>query len=428
MQLKQPRRIYDALATASCTLLTAAPHAGLAADPWKVDSGMLIYAEQDRVNVVEPAVSARSSLGDDEFLSFKLVYDTMSGATPNGASATDKPQSFTSASGQSQYTVDANKLPTRSFSDSRFAGSVDWEKPLSRYMRTILGASLSSETDYTSLGLSANFAWDINNKLTTLAAGVALSDDLVQVRGTIPDGLTQVPAYTPTANGGEGDGEGEGMASKSKTLTDLLLGVTQVVNRRTLTQLNYSYGQSNGYLTDPYKILSVVDGTSGETLDYRFEKRPDTRTRQAIFWKSVLHLPQDVVHFSYRYYWDDWNVQAHTFDLTYRFDTGNQWYLAPHLRYYTQTAADFYKHSLVDGQTLPQFASADYRLAAMKSMTYGLKVGLPIDAKSELGMRVEYMQQTGDNHPGDAIGVQRSQDLYPGLNAYIISLTYKTDF
>jgi hypothetical protein len=433
MQLKKQRKIQAALATASCTLLTATPQLVNAADDWKIDAGVLNYAEKDRVTVVEPAIFAKKSLGDDEYLNFKFVYDAMSGASPTGASPTDKPQSFSTPSGQSQYTVQPNELPKRSFSDERIAGTVEWEKPLSRTFRSILGGSFSSENDYSSLGLSSNFAWDVNNKLTTFAAGASLSLDQVEVRGTIPDGLALLSTISPVIGGGEGEGEnegegGEGMQSKSKTLTDLLIGVTQVLTRRTLMQLNYTYGLSDGYLTDPYKILSVVDGTSGETLDYRYEKRPGSRTRQAVYWKTVYHLPEDVVHFSYRYYWDDWNVQAHTFDLTYRFELGGGSYLAPHLRYYTQTAADFYHHSLVDGQPVPQYASADYRLAEMQSTTYGLKLGLPLDRHSELALRAEYMQQTGNNHPNDAIGLQRNQDLYPGLDAYILSLTYTTKF
>lgn len=430
MQLKNPGKIREILSATSCTLLATSPQQVHAGDDWKLEAGVLNYAEKDRVTVVEPAITGKRSLGDDESLNVRLVYDTMSGASPNGATATDKPQSFTTASGQSQYTVPANELPMRKFSDDRFAGSLDWEKPLSRYLRAILGANLSSESDYSSFGLSSTFTLDLNNRLTTLTAGAALNADQVQVRGKFPVGLAQIPPYSPSAQGGgeEEGGEEEAMDSKSKNLADFLVGVTQVLSRRALTQLNYGYGLSNGYLTDPYKMLSVVDGSTGETLDYRFEKRPDSRTRQTLLWKTVYHFPADVLHFTYRYYWDDWDIQAHTFDLNYRFELGKGAYLAPHLRYYSQTAAGFYRHSLIDGQALPQFASADYRLAEMKSKTYGLKLGMPVDRRSEWALRAEYMQQTGNSHPNDAIGVQRAQDLYPGLEAYIFSLTFTTKF
>ncbi len=459
MQLKKANSIRDALATATCSLLAATAQQAKAED-WKIDSGLLSYSEKDRISVLEPVINGKLSLGDDAYLNLKFAYDTMSGASPNGASATDKAQTFSSPSGRGSYSVPANTLPTRAFSDQRVAGSVDWEKPLTRTLRSTLGASASTENDYSSLGISTNFAWDLNRKLTTLNLGVALNADQIAVHGTIPTGMTATAGLATTAGTGNtaqaatvtkasgpasssssqssssnrtqenevGEG-GEGpVDTRNKNTSDLMFGVTQVLSRRLLTQLNYSYGQSSGYLTDPYKVLSVVDPLSGETTGYRYEKRPETRTRQSLYWKGVLHLPQDVLHLSYRYYWDDWGIVSHTMDLSYRFELGGGFYLAPHLRRDTQTAADFYRHSLVDGSTMPQYASADYRLAAMQSNTYGFRLGLVMNNDSELGLRAEYMQQTGDSHPADAIGVQRSQDLYPGLQAYIFSLTYSTKF
>ncbi len=432
------RPIRDALAVASYALLAGNAHPAQAREHWNVDSGVLDYSEKDRVSVVEPAVNANLSLGDDENFNVKFVYDTMSGASPNGATATDKTQTFSSASGGNQYIAGANQLPMRTFSDERVAGSLEWDKRWHRTSRSILGASASTENDYASLGLSATFALDMNRKLTTLSMGAALDADQVRVRGTFPGGLTQTTQIatftqasgsTNTQNSNDGNsGNAAHVETRDKTLWDFFVGVSQVLNRRTLTQLNYSYGLSNGYLTDPYKIISVIDGSTGETMNYRYEKRPDARTRQSLYWKTVVHLPRDVVHFSYRYYWDDWNIASGTFDLTYRMEFGRGIYLAPHARRYTQSAAEFYRYSLIDGPDYPRFASADYRLAAMRSNTYGFKLGIPLAGHSELGVRAEYLRETGEQHPADAIGVQRNQDLYPGLQATIFSLTYTTKF
>jgi hypothetical protein len=63
----------------------------------------------------------------------------------------------------------------------------------------------------------------------------------------------------------------------------VLVGVTQVMSRNWVAQLNYAYDRSQGYLTDPYRILSGVDG-SGSVTGYRYESRPDTRVRQSLYW------------------------------------------------------------------------------------------------------------------------------------------------
>ena len=51
--------------------------------------------------------------------------------------------------------------------------------------------------------------------------------------------------------------------ARPRTSTDLLVGVTQILSRRSLVELSYSYGKSDGYLTEPYKLLSVVDPVTG---------------------------------------------------------------------------------------------------------------------------------------------------------------------
>ena len=63
-----------------------------------------------------------------------------------------------------------------------------------------------------------------------------------------------------------GDGRNKLGGSDSKDVLDLLLGFTQVLNRTTVLRVNYSYSDSSGYLNDPYKILSVVDPLTGDTL------------------------------------------------------------------------------------------------------------------------------------------------------------------
>ena len=76
---------------------------------------------------------------------------------------------------------------------------------------------------------------------------------------------------------------------QSKDVTDLLIGVTQVLNRHTIVQFNYSLSQADGYLTDPYKVLSVVDPVTGNPVAgpagsglYRLSVRePARHSRQA---------------------------------------------------------------------------------------------------------------------------------------------------
>jgi len=426
MQLNNGRSIRQALAVATCTLLGTAPQSGHAADNaenWRVDGSILYYSEQDRVTVIEPVVFARRTFADDSALTLRLVYDSMTGASANGATLTNAPQTFTSPSGTSTYTTPANQTPLHQFSDQRVALAAEWEKPVNRMRRYVYGATISTENDYQSFGLSTTLLQDFNDKLSTFTAGLAGSYDLVQPIGGVPTPMQLLSTVVPSSGGDEGgDGGGKGKAS-----LDGIVGFTQVLTRRLLTQFNYSIGYASGYLTDPYKVLSVINAT-GATVDYRYESRPDTRIRQSLYWKTVYHLPHDVVHFSYRHYWDDWGVSADTVDLHYRLELWKGSYLQPHVRYATQNAADFYIHSLLNTNPAPVHASADYRLGDLVTTTVGLKFGLPVGKSSELSLRVESMTQSGNSHPADAIGIQKGFDLFPTIHSSIAQLTYTGRF
>lgn len=422
---KKQAAIRNALAMATSSLLMNSVNAaGTAAgsNHWEVDSSVLYYDEQDRVQVIKPVLSARKEISDEHFLTVRAVFDTMTGASPNGAAPSSQAQTFTTPSGKDSYTVKANDYPMRDFSDTRVAGSISLESPLSRMVKRTLGLNASVESDYTSLGGSATLAKDINNRLTTLTGGVAVSLDFVTPDSATPQGLSVMPAPGSGSGGGEEDDEGEG-SGEQKVIVDLLFGITQVVNARTITQLNYGLGLSSGYLTDPYKILSSVDSSTGLPVDYLYEKRPDSRLRNSLYWHTAHQFNEDSIHFAYRYYWDDWGIKAHTADLKYRFELGGGHYLQPHLRYYQQSAADFYHHSLVDGEPIPSYASADLRLAEFNSSTIGLKYGMPLMG-GDFSVRVEKMTQEGDSHPSNAIGDQRNHDLFPTLKASIIQVSY----
>jgi hypothetical protein len=432
MQLSDNVSVRRALALATCTLLGTPSHEALAEvapDNLRVDTAVLYYSEQDRVTVVEPVLFMRTKIGEDSFRNVRLVYDAMTGASPNGATATSTPQTFTSPSGSSSYTTPAGETPLHDFDDKRIAVSVDWDKPLDRLKRVNYGISASVEEDYMSFGLSTTLTQDLNDKLTTLTYGIAANLDLVSPTGGAPKPMQLMSAVVvPPPDSGEDEDEGEGEDSETKTGVDAIFGVTQVLTRRALTQLNYSIGLSSGYLTDPYKVLSVVDGTTGTTVDYRFESRPDSRLRQSLYWKTVYHFDSDVVYFSYRYFWDDWGIRAHTADLHYRLELGGGFYLQPHLRYSKQTAADFYHHSLVNTAPVPDYASADYRLGELLTTTAGLKFGVPTGKNSDFSLRIESMTQSGDSYPADAIGIQRDFDLFPTVKTAIVQLTYTGRF
>jgi len=446
MQLKNHRSndksIRNALTTATCTLLSGGISGqSLAADtapaaPLEYDSALLYYSETDRVTAIEPVLSIRQTLNEDEFINYRIVVDSLTGSSASGAVPMPFSQTFTQPSGNKTYRTNANETPLDpSFKDTRVALNIDWEKPLSRTLKRNLGANLSREYDYTSLGASASFSQDINTRNTTLTGGISLSYDLVAPVGGVPLGMTTMPDFAVGEKILEGNDD-------SKTVIDLLFGVTQVINRSTLMQLNYTIGLSNGYLSDPYKILSIIEDDQlaanyGEIINqnandgasYRYEARPDSRAGQSLYWKVVHQFEEDVINTSYRYYWDDWGISSHTIDVRYRYEISGGHYLQPHFRYYTQNEADFYSPYLLDNNNAAaevKEASSDYRLGKMTATTIGLLYGMPLGPTSELTFRSEVMTQSGDEPA--KFGALENQTLFPDVDAVIVQIGYSVQF
>jgi hypothetical protein len=427
---KSLRQIGTPLAAATCALLGQGVPGKVEAQelmPWDIDASLLIYSESDgRVRDTSLNARARKEIREEKWLDLTLAIDSLTGASPSGAVPAGTVQTFTNPSGNAQYAIGAGaQALDSSFLDTRTALSASWQTPIKRLSLLSVGMTLSDEYDYTHTGVNASLARDFNNRNTTLSFGLALANDSID-----PVGGSPVPLAPMLGLGNTSNKRGGG----SKDVTDFLLGVTQVLNRRTIVQLNYSLSESDGYLTDPYKILSVVDpvtgnpvaGPAGSGLNrYLYESRPNTREKQSLYGLLKRDFDGNVLETSYRYLTDDWDVVSHTFEVRYRWSLGDDRYLQPHVRFYRQTAADFYRTVLFDGRPLPAYATADHRLGEFDGLTVGLKYGHATARGGEWSARVEYYTQTGTPTPGSAVGALAGYELYPDLNALIAQFSYK---
>ena len=441
------------LATAATGLL-AGTHAHAQEAPADVptttlDTGLLYYHENGRVRAIEPDFNLSQQINENSLLSLGFTVDSVTGPTPLGAVPSTLPQSYvrpykiiplgtpvtvTTASGGSVVTlvppatgattqtlaatrtVPANTYPLdNSFQDLRYAVNAGWQQTLDAGFTVNGGLTYSKEHDYRAETVNLGVSRDFNQHNTTLNAGVNYESDLSFPLGGTPTPLTVM------------NGEWKGPDAR-RSEVDAVLGLTQVMTRRWLTSLSYSYSNSHGYENDPYKIISVVDSISGQPVSQLYENRPDHRRKQSVYLENKIHLSKDIVEVDLRGYRDDWGIKSITADLRYRYMLPGDLYLEPHARYYKQGAANFYDYYLVEGQPLPEYASADTRLANFHALTYGLKFGLPLDVGSEVSIRIEYYEQIGNGSPGFAIGQLRQQNLFPTLTAVTVLLGYSYAF
>jgi len=413
MQLKNNKKsVYQSLAIATCTLLSNLPqniHAHeVEGEDLDYSTSFLDYVESGRVKVREIDQTLKWLMNDDITLSGTFVFDSITGSTPTGAlkpngaaAATSTTASGTAVAGgfggggsQTAKFLD----PLSPIVDRRVAVNGQIEHALDRSTKYKAGVLFSSEDDYTSIGVNGTYSMEVNNKLTTLDAGLGFSYDVIDPidRSPAPDRLANVNDTFALKNG-------------EKSTHDISVNATQILNHRTIVKLGFTTGIVKGYLSDPYKVVTLRNEISGLAEQYFFERRPDSRTRNAILF-NISHQPfeNDVIQASYQYFWDDWDINAHKIDVRYRWGFGRS-YLMPHFRFYHQSAAFFYTRFLdrgngenpdargtPSGVNAPDYASADSRLDKLNTLTLGIKYGIE-GPLGHLRMRWEFLRQNGSD-------------------------------
>jgi hypothetical protein len=386
-----------------------------------VDTAILFYKEDGgRVQAIEPVTGVTYNAANGAIYSGKFTYDTLTGASANGATRAAIPQTFmapidntggsegsdssTGASGT--YITPAGKLPVdKGFKDHREAVDLGVTWPVTERIKFSAGGSASWETDYTSYSGRASISADLNNKNTNLSLGVNFEHNQSKPFYGIPTGLA-------------GMGESTVGTSRTKNVFNVVAGVTQVLTPNWLVQLNYSFGRSTGYHTDPYKLVSLIDPSSGDPFWYIYEKRPDKRVRHSVYLGTKLAIGSLVTDASARYYHDDWGVDSLTFELSEHVPVGRSFYVEPTVRYYHQSAAKFFRHYLMLDEPTPSYVSADSRLDKFDALTFGIKAGAHISDKVEVYGAAERYVQYGKTFDRSAQGNLAKYDLFGGTKSF----------
>lgn len=388
------------------------------------DAALLVYQEDDhRVRAVESTAALTWNAPSGMIVSGKFTYDSLTGATPNGAVRAGRPQSFfpprksrfiggglgtipdteTGASGR--YTVAPNQLPVdKGFKDNRKAYDLGVTLPLGESLKLSVGGAASVETDFTSYSARTSLAKDLWGKNTTLSLGFNYERDSIRPFTGVPRALSYM-------------GDRIVGYARIKQIYSVVAGVTQIITPSWLVQLNYSYGDSRGYHTDPYKIFTLVDVATGDPFIYLYERRPDRRERSSIYAATKFALGSAVTDASVRWYHDSWGINAMTYALSQHAPVGRAGYVEPGLRFYRQTAARFFAPFLGADVPTPPYLSADSRLSRFHAWTFSLKAGAHLTSRLELYGAAERYVQEGARFDRTAPGALARTDLFAGTRS-----------
>jgi Protein of unknown function (DUF3570) len=360
---REKRRARKASGRPSLPLLAAsagvlAAHGAQAQS--QIDARVLYYKESGgRTQVIDPVVNVHQDLGEAwGTLDLLLAYDSISGASPTGGYPSV--DVTTSASG---HTIAAGSIPQASYNDRRKSVGLAWGRKIGSNLPSI-DVSYAKENDYTARSVGLSDAWTFAGGRGTLHGGVDFSSDIV----------------APVTNNLQLPKKQQGFA----------LGGTWILGERDLVDLSASLMKQSGYLDDPYKIVPV--GTPGNFVEMP-EHRPDSRNRKAVVAKvGHYFLWGGALKATYRYYWDDWSLKAHTLELQYDHRLNEDWLVSPTVRLYTQSAASFWGNTFAAKQ---EFMSSDYRLAALSSILGGLAVKHKMSESVDVNLGFTVQSQVG---------------------------------
>ncbi len=283
--------------------------------------------ELDRYDIDVHQFQLVSPLGRNMSLHVDANYESLSGASPWFTSRSLDGEPVVNLSGPSGINDRRTELSVGSryyLENGSFAGNIGY----------------SEENDYRASYFSLNGERHYNNDLTTVSAGLSYSSD--EIFPTDAELFNRVQ-------------------DEDKQSTSLFISVSQIINQLSSFQSALSFTEQSGFLNDPYKLRDI---------------RPDDKTQ--IAWSNSYRRffvsANAALHVNYRYYHDDFGISSHTSDLSWHQNLGRTFQLVPQLRYYSQSAADFFTNVDDFLSPLSEYQSSDYRLSAFGAVSGGFSV------------------------------------------------------
>ncbi len=270
----------------------------------------------------------------------------------------DSTRSINGSFGADYYTsastdmIDNNRSSASS-KDVRGYGSIGYQKKnLNNGLTYGARLGFSAEYDYTSFNGGLNLAKEFNNGNSEIAlSGQAFVDSWIPY---FPRELRR-EVSVPTTSRNSFNGQ---------------LTWSQILNRRMQVALSAEVIYMKGLLSTPFHRVYFADQSRHD-----IERLPGSRIKFP-FSVRMNYYPLDnlVLRSYYRYYTDDFGINAHTVSIETPVKLNDEWTLSPFYRFHTQTAADYFA-PFETHLSSQEFYSSDYDLSALATQKFGMGIG-----------------------------------------------------
>ncbi|MFT4665582.1 MAG: hypothetical protein ACI8YQ_003527 [Polaribacter sp.] len=300
------------------------------------------YYNQDGDNA-----AVTGGVGTEELTDFanvlivNLPFDSI-----NSISVTLGGEYYTSASTDN---ID-NNPSSASSKDLRQYGTVSYSRKNLRRGETYSAkVSGSTEYDYTSVSFGLSFAKEFNEGNSELSLNAQMFRDNwkfflpVELRGK---------TFVPTS---------------LRNSYNFQATFAQVLNQRMQFSISAEAIYMEGLLSTPFHRVYFNDQSLPD-----IERLPDSRLKIPVGIR-FNYFPMDalVIRSYYRFYVDDWGLQAHTFSLETPVKVNDWLTLSPFYRFNTQNAVDYFA-PFSEHSSTEEFYTSDHDLSGLTSHKIGL--------------------------------------------------------
>ncbi len=238
-----------------------------------------------------------------------------------------------------------------------------------------IGAYYSTEYNYKSFGADLHFSKKTADKNGEFSAKVQAYLD--QVTLIYPSEL--IPATTTTntivtsASGTTSSGSSGTsvkIPSSPRNTYTASLSYSQMINSRLQVMVMADVVKQDGYLGLPFHRVYFTNRVDS------VEKLPSSRFKLPLGIRLNYFMGDNIIIRSYyRYYTDDWGTQSNTAYLEVPYKITPFFSVSPFYRYYTQTAAKYFKPYAIHtiGET---YYTSNYAYAEFNSAFYGVGLRL----------------------------------------------------
>lgn len=309
-----------------------------------LDLSMGYYKDTDRLTVHTPSLSISTDLTESTTLSIKYTYETFQKEAPNNAA--DAVTGATTVSGGTGGGFDEVRQEIVAGVSQRFGSNL----------------------------IGVGYFYGTENDFLSNAYSVAVTRELFD------NNLTLTALYGKTFDEVDKLDEPRTGFPKNKDTDTYTISATQILTPRLLISGGYSLSEVNGFQSLPLRKVKAIQGyIQGIPIGPVFEeKHPDHRTRQTLFLRLRQYfLSRTSTDLNFSYYMDDWGIHAIAAEPRVEHYLSDSVIVRFRYRFYTQTAADFYKPTYFASEVTEEtLKTADVRLRDYNTHTAGVALRL----------------------------------------------------